>query len=229
MNRLLRLSLAATSALSVSAYAAASQPHVRGTVSAIGENSVTVHTNDGQDVTLALNGSTHYVRVLKSSLSAIGKNTYIGTATKNIGSKLVALEVVVFPNSMRGAGEGHYGWDPLPDTTLGGGTKVASTMTNGTVSTESRAGTSGKVNTTMTNGTVSTDQSAGAAKQLTVTYEGGRQHILVPPTAPIVMLAPGQKLDVAKGDAVVVTEAKGGGSPTAAAVAVGVDGVTPPM
>ena len=79
----------------------------------------------------------------------------------------------------------------------------------------------------MTNGTVSTDTSAGGARQLTVTYKGGEQHILVPPTAPIVMLAPGTKADVKTGAAVVVTETKG--TDTAVAVAVGVDGAKPPM
>jgi hypothetical protein len=229
MNKLLALTLTATLALPVAAIAAAPQPHVRGTVSAINDKSMTVHTTDGQDVTLTLNSMTHFVTITKSSLSAVNQNTYIGTATKDVGSQLVALEVVVFPNAMRGAGEGHYGWDPLPDTTLSGGNKVASTMTNGTVSAATTDGAAGKVNSTMTNGTVSTDTNAGDVKQLTVTYTGGEQHILVPPTAPIVLIAPGSMSDVTKGDAVVVTEAKGSGSPAAAGVAVGVNGVVPPM
>ena len=229
MNKLLGLTLAAVAALPAAAFAAAPQTHIRGTVSAVAANSLTVHTDAGQDVTLALNGSTHYVTVSKSSLAAIDKNTFIGTATKDVGSKLVALEVVVFPDAMRGTGEGHYGWDALPDTTLSGGGKVASTMTNGDVSTASNAGPVAKVNSTMTNGTVATDTAAGGAKQLTVTYKGGEQQILVPPTAPIVLLAPGKMSDVVKGDAVVVTQAAGGGSPVAASVAVGVNGVVPPM
>jgi hypothetical protein len=229
MNRLLWLTLAAATILPCAAFPAAPQTHVRGTVSAINDTAITVHTDAGQDVTLALSGSTHYVTVSKSSLSAISKNTYIGTATKDVGSKLVALEVVVFPNSMRGTGEGHYSWDSLPDTTLSGGAKVASTMTNGTVSTASSAAATPKVDSTMTNGTVSADMSSGGPPQLTVTYKGGEQHILVPPTAPIVMLAPGRMSDVAKGDAVVVAEVNGSSSPTAASVAVGIGGVTPPM
>jgi hypothetical protein len=115
----------------------------------------------------------------------------------------------------------------LPDSTLGGGAKVASTMTNGTVSTESSTKATPMVNTTMANGTVATNTISGGAKDLTVAYKGGEQHILVPPTAPIVTLAHGTKADVTQGSAVVVTEAKGGD--TALAVAVDMDGVTPPM
>jgi hypothetical protein len=81
----------------------------------------------------------------------------------------------------------------------------------------------------MTNGTVATTNAAGSAKQLTVTYKGGEQHILVPPTAPIVKLQPGAKSDVAPGDGVVVTALKNGSTLTAASVAVGVGGVKPPM
>ena len=183
---------------------------------------------DGQDVKVRLNGSTHYAKVLKSSLDHIDKNTYIGTATKDVGSQLVALEVVVFPNAMRGAGEGHYSWDPLPDTTLSGGGNTASTMTNGNVSVV-QSGVPSKVNSAMTNGNVATARTAGGAKELTVTYKGGEQHILVPPTAPIVTLQPGAMSDLGPGDAVFVTAVKDNDTLTATSVAVGVDGVKPPM
>jgi hypothetical protein len=215
-------------ALPLAAHAAAPLPHIRGVVSGVTADTLTVQTDDGKHVNVKLTGTTHYVEVKKSSLSAIDSNTFIGTATKNVGSQLVALEVVVFPNSMRGTGEGHYSWDPLPDTTLGGGKThaVASTMTNGTVTMETGGGAT-KVNSTMTNGTVTADNSAGGVKQLVVTYKGGEQHILVPPTAPIVTLAPGSMTDVKPGEAVVVTDAKD--SDAAVSVAVGVDGVKPPM
>lgn len=140
---------------------------VRGRVTSVQGNTVSVKTDDGKTETVMITEATRYVQVRKSSLSAIDQNTFIGTATKDVGSKLVALEVVVFPGSMRGAGEGHYDWDPLPDATLSGGSKVSSTMTNGTVSVASTAG--GKVNSTMTNGTVATQNASGGSKQLTVT------------------------------------------------------------
>ena len=220
--------LATAAALPLAAHAAAPLPHIRGVVSGVTADTLTVQTDDGKHVNVKLTGTTRYVEVKKSSLDAIDKNTFIGTSTKDVGSKLVALEVHVFPNAMRGSGEGHYAWDPLPDTTLGGGKThtVASTMTNGTVTMESGGGAT-KVNSTMTNGTVTADNSAGGAKELVVTYKGGEQHILVPPTTPIVAFAPGSATDVKQGAAVVVTEAKD--SDAAVSVAVGVDGVKPPM
>ena len=56
-------------------------------------------------------------------------------------------------------------------------------MTNGTDSTAIAPTT---VYSTMTNGTVSSTTGSEGAKQIVVTYKGGNQVILVPPTAPIV-------------------------------------------
>ncbi len=217
---------AALASLPLLAHAAASAPHVRGTVSSINGDSVMVHTVDGTDVTVHLTPTTKFAEVSKSSLDAIGPNTYIGTAAKDTGSgRLIALEVVVFPEAMRGTGDGHYDWDALPDSTLSGGSAVSSTMTNGTVTKASAS--AGKVDSTMTNGNVAASTAAGGAKQLTVTYKGGQQQILVPPTAPIVMIAPGSRADLTQGAHVVVTEAKD--SDNAASFAIGMNGIMPPM
>ncbi len=225
MTRLLGLALAATTLLSTAALAATPE-RIRGTVSSIGNGSLVVHTTAGTDVTVGLGGSTKYNKVVKADLSKVDKDSYIGTATKEVGGKLIALEVLVFPSAMRGAGEGHYGWDRIPDTTLAGGGNASSTMTNGTVSAVSAAG--GTANSTMTNGTVSSASANGGAKTLTVTYKGGEQTILVPPTAPVVTFVPGTMSDVAVGKTVFIGASNDGGKVTANSVNVGTD-VNPPM
>lgn len=225
-NLLLAAGLLATPVLAPTfANAAAPAPHVRGTVTSIKGDTVEIKTDDGKTEAVKLDEKTRFIDVTKSSLDKIDKNSFIGTATKDVGDKLVALEVVIFPEAMRGAGEGHYDWDPLPDHTLAGGSTVSSTMTNGTVSASTAAG--GKVNSTMTNGNVATSTAAGGAKQLTVTYKGGEKQILVPPNVPVVMLAPGKRDDMKEGTHVVVTTAKD--SNLASGIAVGIDGVMPPM
>ncbi len=233
MKRLFGFSLAATAAFAVAAMAAPEHIRVRGTVASISGDTLTVHTATGEDVPVMLGGDTHYLKVLKSSLEAIVPGSFIGTATKSVGSKLVALEVVVFPPEMKGAGEGHYDWDKLPDTTKtgeAGGSMAASTMTNGSVAAVGAPG-SGGVQSTMTNGTVATAAAAHGTKRLRVTYKGGEQTILVPETAPIVTFSPAAMSDVTQGAAVFVNGIKegGGGKITAGAVAIGTEGVTPPM
>jgi hypothetical protein len=130
---------------------------------------------------------------------------------------------------MRGTGDGHYAWDTLPDTTVSGGSKTTSAMTNGNVSAVATSPETPKVHSTMTNGSVAADSSKGGAKQLTVAYKGGQQTILVPPTAPIVTFKPGMMSDVTKGANVFVIATKDGDKVTANAVSVGADGITPPM
>lgn len=219
------LMAAAVIAAPALAHAAAPAPHVRGTVSAIKGDTVDIKTDDGKSETVKLTDTTKFIAVTKSSLDKIDKNSYIGTATKDVGNKLIALEVVIFPEAMRGTGDGHYDWDPLPDHTLAGGSTVSSTMTNGNVAAATSTGA--KVNSTMTNGNVATAAAAGGAKELTVTYKGGEQHILVPPNVPVVMLAPGKRDDMKEGSHVVVTTGKDNN--TAGGIAVGIDGATPPM
>ena len=226
MKRLLVLTLSAATALSTAALAATPE-RVRGTVTAVTSDSVTVHTAD-KDVAIALTSNTHYLKVVKSSLTNLDKDSFIGTATKEVGGKLIALEVVIFPAAMKGTGEGHYGWDRIPDTTLAGSSgATSSTMTNGTVAAVQANGAT--ANSTMTNGTVAATDAKGGAKQITVTYKGGEQTILVPPTAPIVGFEPNTMSDVTVGKVVFIGASNDDGKLTANAVAVGTPGTPPPM
>ena len=229
MKRFLGLTLAATTALSNSAFAAPEHERVRGTVTSISSDTLTVHTTTGDDVPIMLSGDTKYLRVEKSSLNNVEKGSYIGTATKDVGSMLVALEVVIFPPAMKGTGDGHYAWDKIPDTTMSGGSATSSTMTNGSVASVATSSQPTTVNSAMTNGSVSAASSEKGAKRLTVTYKGGEKTILVPPTAPIVTFKPGEMSEVTKGVTVFVNATKDAGKVMAGAVIVGSDGVNPPM
>ena len=80
---------------------------------------------DGEVLKIAVAANLNITEVFPIKISEIQENAYIGTATlTNSSGKLEALEVLVFPEAMRGAGEGHYAWDLMP----------GSMMTNATVS-----------------------------------------------------------------------------------------------
>ena len=52
-------------------------------------------------------------------MSDIKAGDYIGTAAKKqADGRLVALEVTVFPEALRGAGEGQHPWDEGPDSSM---------------------------------------------------------------------------------------------------------------
>ena len=228
MKKTFGLALTLTTAVSTAALAAPQHERIRGTVSSVSPTALVVQTASGADITVALTDKTHFLQVEKADLTHIPAGSFIGTATKAVGSVNVALEVVVFPPSMAGTGEGHYAWDKITDTTRNGAGATDSSMTNGTVAAV-KVSAPATVNSSMTNGTVTAATPQNGVQQLTVTYKGGQQTVIVPPTAPIVTFHPGTMAVVTQGAPVFVNALVNGNTATAGVVAVGVDGVRPPM
>ena len=57
--------------------------------------------------------------IVKASLSDIKQGSFVGvTAMPKADGSMSALEVHIFPESMRGTGEGHYPWDLRPQSTM---------------------------------------------------------------------------------------------------------------
>ena len=222
-----RIVTALVGGLFLAANAASAAPElerVRGTIEKADAGSVTVTTDSGSK-TVSIGGA-KFAWVVKSSLDQIKEGVFIGTATKG-ENPLTALEVVLFPESMRGTAEGHYPWDEIVDRT-GGGTKVKSAMTNGTVKASDNAAP--KVKSAMTNATVEKAEGEGGSRTLTVTYDKeGSKTIVVPPKAPIVAFDPADASILQPGSKIFIVAAKDGDKLDAKLVGVGKDGLTPPM
>jgi hypothetical protein len=226
MMRVLGLSLAAAVALSNAAIAAPQPERLRGIVSAVSANALTVHTATG-DVALSLKG-THYLTTTKADLSTLATDSYIGVATKDVAGEQVALDIIIFPPALKGAAEGHFSWDRLPDTTLSGGPSTTSSMTNGSIAVAQNAGAN-TTDSSMTNGSVTTASDSNGARQLTVTYKGGEQSVLVPPTASIVTMQFGTVSDIKPGVGIFVNAVADGGTTTAGLIIIGTPGAVPPI
>jgi hypothetical protein len=57
--------------------------------------------------------------VVKASLADIKQGLFVGvTAMPQADGSQAALEVHIFPEAMRGTGEGHYSWDLRPKSTM---------------------------------------------------------------------------------------------------------------
>ena len=102
-------------------------------------------------------------------------------------------------------------------------------MTNANVKTISPVKNVPNANSTMTNASVATTSAKGDVRYVTLTYDGGEQNILIPPTAPIVAFVPGAASIAAKGAPVFVLSDDTNGKITAGLVAVGSNGLTPPF
>lgn len=136
----IRLKFAATLvALSFATAAFAQSPaakpeRIRGDIVSFSGNNLTVHRRSGDTVTLTLSDASKVSAVKTIQLSDIKQGSYVGAAAMpGPDGKLTATEVLVFPDTARGMGEGHYAYD------LG----ANSSMTNANVDTVVE-GTSGR-------------------------------------------------------------------------------------
>jgi hypothetical protein len=87
------------------AWAEGTPVRVRGTVVSLDGPKLVVHAKDGKDVTVSLKDKYAALAVVKSSMDDIKQGTFIGTATvAQPDGSLRAVEVVVFPESLRGFG-----------------------------------------------------------------------------------------------------------------------------
>jgi hypothetical protein len=129
-----RVVIAALVAVAVSATAQAQTPpaRLRGTIGAIDATTLTLTTNAGATVKVALKPDTPVIAVVPAKLGDISKGSFIGTAAMpGPNGSFVALEVHIFPEAMRGAGEGHYPFDLKPESTMTNGTVGDVTVANG--------------------------------------------------------------------------------------------------
>ena len=228
MKRILGMTLAVTASLALATTASAEPLRIRETIVETSSNSITVHTANG-DVTASLNAKTGFVSVVPSNLNSVGPGSYLGVANKADGDKRIALSVIVFPPEMNGAAEGNAVYDPLPDTTLFGGTRTAGSMTNANVKSISPGGNAPRVNSAMTNASVAIATAKGDVRYVTLTYKGGEQNIVIPPTAPVVAFVPGAASIATSGAPVFVLSDDTNGKIIAGLVAVGSNGLTPPF
>jgi len=200
-----RLIGAAAFGLMLSASASlAQQPQtvrVRGTVEAADGPVITVKARDGQTLKVKLTDNAAVRGIVKAALSDIKENSFIGvTGMPQADGSQKAVEIHIFPEAMRGTGEGHRPWDLQP----------SSTMTNATVAQMVKA--------------VSGDEITLKYK------EGEKKIVVAPDTVIVTYvpgdkseLKPGAKIFIA------AANKKDDGTLEAAAVSVGRNGITPPM
>jgi hypothetical protein len=174
---------------------------VRGeVVSFDGASTLVVKSRQGTDVTVHLGDPLRLVGVVKASVSDIKPGVFIGTTTvQKEGFASHSLEIHIFPESLRGTGEGDRPWDLVP----------GSSMTNGT------AGNA-------------VDSVDGKTVTVTY-QGGSRAVVIQPDTAIVTYVPidkgdvkPGVKV-------FAITQKGADGMLIASALSVGKNGVTPPM
>ena len=196
--------LALTVAFGATAFAQAPESvRIRGTITSF----------DGGVLTIAGAASAYKVMlpdnvrlqwIVKSDLSKIGPNTYVGTvAVPQPDGTMRAVEVQIFPEALRGVGEGSRPWDSVPN----------SSMTNATVETIEPT-TVDKVD----------------GRTMSIKYKDVEKKVFVPVNVPIITYLPADKAALTTGAHVIVNATKGSdGMLSTTSVQIGKDGLTPPM
>jgi hypothetical protein len=192
------LSLALAPALAQNPPLASARATVE-TVAADGA-SMGVRTRAGEERTIHLHAKTRFILVVPATLADVKPGAFIGVAAlPGEGSELKAMEVHIFPEAMRGTGEGFRPFDLAP----------GSSMTNGNIDARVDATSGPKLTVSYKGGeqTIVIDP-----KTPIVGFEPGAANDLKPGAA---IIARGARQD--------------DGSIDAAAVLVGKDGLVPPM
>ena len=97
---------------------------IRGTVEKLDGQALTVKSREGQELTITLAPNVTVAHLVKKSLGDIKAGDFVATtSSKGTDGKNHSVELRIFPDAMRGLGEGQYAWDLMPD----------SLMTNATV------------------------------------------------------------------------------------------------
>jgi hypothetical protein len=139
-------------------------PPIIGTVVALHGQTLQVMTQQDQTpVSVALPAKARIIEQQPGTLADVKSGEFIGTtAVQEADGKLHAREIHIFPESMRGTGEGHY---PMagPNTT----------MTNGNV--EAVTG--------------SVAQATAAGTTLNISYKGGQSTVEVPSNVSVTMMS----------------------------------------
>jgi len=178
----------------------ATTQRIRGDVVALDGFNLQMKSRTGEFLTVKLAENYTVTAVTKITIDRIVPGTYVGAASMpQADGTQKALEVLLFPEARRGSGEGHYAWDLQP----------GSMMTNATVS-----------------DVVVVDKN----HRMTLKYKDGEKVVVVPPDAPLVTFEPGDRAMLKPGAHVIVNATRQpDGILTAGGVAVGKDGLVPPM
>jgi hypothetical protein len=200
MTRLRALLLSAAAMFAATVVDAQTQVRIRGTITAIDGEMLSVKSREGHDLKMTLAKDATFSYMKRLEIDDVKPGTPLGTAAvTGPDGKIVALELHLFPAGRPVPNEGHRPWDLRP-------------------------------NSTMTNGTVSAVAVAGNGRELTLAYKDGSQRVVVPAGIPIVTAQQGDRSLLVAGEyAFIAASVAADGKITALRIQVSKDGVRPPQ
>jgi hypothetical protein len=106
-------------ATSMAAAQAPDMVRVRGTIESVNGQTLNVKGRDGAPNTVKLADDVRVLAVDKKSLADVKQGVFVGiTAMPQPDGTQKAVEIHIFPEALRGTGEGHRPWDLMPNSTM---------------------------------------------------------------------------------------------------------------
>ena len=146
------------------------QAHIRGTLTAAKDGTISVQTAKGGTESIKLASDAGLYLVTTADMGAIQAGKFVGITSIEQDGKRVAREVHVFDESLRGLAEGHYPWDLEAKPNM------------------------------MTNANIAKIEEVGTDRVVKVNYSNGEQTITIPTSATVVAFnkAPADQLAVGR-------------------------------
>ena len=92
---------------------------IRGTIESVEGPVYVVKNRDGAELKLTVTDNPLFVAISPSTMADIKPGLFVGSAgMMQADGTQKAIEVHIFPESMRGIGEGHYDWDLKPQSKM---------------------------------------------------------------------------------------------------------------
>jgi hypothetical protein len=105
--------------LATPASAADDTVRIRGTIESVEGPVYVVKNRDGAELKLTVTDNPLFVAISPSTMADIKPGMFVGSAgMMQADGTQKAIEVHIFPESMRGTGEGHYDWDLKPQSKM---------------------------------------------------------------------------------------------------------------
>jgi hypothetical protein len=132
MNILKTAGASALALLFAASLAAAQTPlRVRGAIEGVDGQTLSVKGRDGAMMKVKLADGARVLTLNKMTLADVKQGTFVGiTAMPQPDGSQKAVEIHIFPEPMRGTGEGHYPWDLTPNSTMTNANVESSVVSN---------------------------------------------------------------------------------------------------
>src|SRR6202045_4115844 len=167
------------------------QAHIRGTLTAVKDGTISVQTAKGETQSIKLASDAGLFLVTIADMGAVQTGKFVGITSTEEDGKRVAREVHVFDESLRGLAEGHYPWDLEAKPNM------------------------------MTNANIAKIEEVGTDRVVKVNYSHGEQTITIPTDATVASFVKAPADQLAAGRKVFIVMNKDGSEDAAVVIGAG--------